>query len=196
MAGSDSVLSPLKGKSSTLLYLAAGLLIVVAGLFALSLESSGPLLGTLAPAGFGFACLGLLGLYPTLVDRSPRLARAGAIFLGIGVAGALILVVGNAGELAGLYAKAPAWLDAANLLLIIGGVTLGFGIFGVGVLRTGTYSRSVGLLMLWPPVVFGVIVIIVATLILGLTLPHWIHAADSGALGLVFLGIGYLVRPG
>lgn len=198
MTRSDSALAPLEGKTSTLFFVAAGLMGIVTGLFAAEVfmgRGVDTLLSIAAPAGFGVALLGLLGLYPTLVDRTPRLARAGAIALGIGVAGALILVVGGAGELVGLYAEAPGWVDAANLLLLIG-VILGFGTVGVGVLRTGTHSRTVGLLMLWSPIVFGGIIIIVGTFILGATFPHWVHVGHSGSEALVYLGIGYLIRIG
>lgn len=196
MTVSDTVVAPLEGKTASLFFVAAGLMSIVAGLFAVEVfmeREVETLLGIGGPAGFGIAFLGLLGLYPTLGDRSPRLARAGAISLGIGVAGALILIVGRAGEFVGLYAEAPGWVDAANLLLIIG-VIVGFGAFGVGVLRTGTQSRSVGLLMLWPPVVFGGIIMLVGVFILGGTFPHWVHVGHSGSEALVYLSLGYLVR--
>lgn len=198
MTKSDSALGPLEVKTSTLFFVAAGLMAIVAGLFAAEVfmdRGVDTLLSIIGPAGFGVALLGLLGLYPTLVDRTPRLARAGAIALGIGVVGALILVVGGTGELVGLYLEAPSWVDAANLLLLVG-VILGFSAFGVGVLRTGTHSRTVGLLMLWPPIVFGGIVIIVGTFILGGTFPHWVHVGHSGSEALVYLSIGYLIRNG
>lgn len=196
MADRDGLFAPLERRSAALFFLAGGLMVVLVALFVTGREpgSGDPLLGTVAPAGFAAAFLGLLGLYPTLVDRIPWSARAGAIFLGIGVAGTLILIVGNAGELAGLYVEAPVWVDAANLLLIIGGVTLGFGIFGVGVLRTDTYSPTVGLLMLWPAVVFGVGIIVVGTFILGITFPHWIHKVHSASEAVVYLSLGYLLR--
>lgn len=198
MTGSDSALARLEGKTSTLFFTAGVIMGIVAGLFAAEVfmgRGVDTLLSIAGPAGFGVAFLGLLGLYPTLVNRTPRLARAGAVSLGIGVAGTLILVVGGVGELVGLYAEAPGWVDAANFLLLIG-VILGFSAFGVGVLRTGTHSRSVGLLMLWTPVVFGGFIIVVGTLILGATFPHWIHVGHSGSEALVYLSLGYLVRIG
>lgn len=198
MTGSDSALAPLEGKTSTLFFVAAGLMAIVAGLFAAEVfigRGVDTLLSMAGPAGFGVAFLGLLGSYTTLVDRTPRLARAGAISLGIGVAGALILIVGGAGEFVGLYAEAPGWVEAANLLLLIG-VILGFTTFGVGVLRTGTHPRTVGLLMLWPPVVFGGIIVLVGVFILGGTFPHWVHVGHSGSEALVYLSIGYLIRAG
>lgn len=195
MAGSDSVLAPLEGKSSPLFFVAAGLMVIVAGLFAAEVfldREMETLLGMFAPAGFGVAFLGLLGLYSMLIDRASWLARVGAISLGIGVIGALILVVGHTGELAGMYADAPVWVDAANLLLLVG-VILGFGAFGVGALHTGTHSRAVGFLMLWPPVVFGGIT---GTFVLGATYPHWVHVGHSVSEVLVYLSVGYLVRTG
>ncbi len=198
MAEDDTVLAPLENKSSPLFFVAAGLMGIVAGLFAAEVfldRGMETLLGIFAPAGFGIAFLGLLGLYSTLVDRASWSARVGAIALGIGVVGTLVLVVGHTGELAGLYAEAPAWVGAGNLLLLVG-VVLGFGAFGVGVLRTGTQSRSVGLLLLWPPVVFGGLIIVVGTFILGANFPHWVHVGHSFSEAVVYLSIGYLIRTG
>jgi len=196
--GNDSVLAPLAGKSSPLFFVAAGLMAIVTGLFAAEVfldRGMETLLGIFAPAGFGIAFLGLLGLYSTLVDRAPWSARVGAIALVIGVIGTLVLVVGHAGELAGLYAEAPAWVAAANLLLL-GGVVLGFGAFGVGVLRTGTQSRPAGLLLLWPTVVFGGLIIVVGTFILNASFPHWVHVGHSASEAVVYLSLGYLIRSG
>jgi hypothetical protein len=48
---------------------------IVAGLLAVEVfmeRGVGTLLGMGGPAGFGVTFLGLLGLFPTLVDRTPR----------------------------------------------------------------------------------------------------------------------------
>lgn len=199
MANPGGVLKSLEGYSVGLFFVAAGLMVVTVGLFATEVvmdRSMDTLLGLFAPAGFGAAFLGVLGLYPRLAERSPRLAGAGALALAIGVAGAIILVAGHIGQLAGIVESQPAWVTAANLPLLFGGIILGFGTFAVGGLRTDAYSQAVALLMLWPVVVFGIGLIVVGTFVLQITYPHWVHVVHSGSEALVYLGIGYLVRTG
>lgn len=197
MAANDGLLGSLEARRTSLFYLAGGLMVLVAGLFAAEVFMDRELetvLGTVAPGGFGIAFLGALGLYATIRERSPWLARTGAVAFGVGVAGALVLVVGNGAAVVGLYAEAPAAIDPANLLLIVG-LLLGFGAYGVGALRTGTPSRTVGVLMLWPAVVFAGIIIVVLTLLMAVSLPHWVHVVHSLSEAAVYLALGYLVRP-
>lgn len=199
MTGRDGLLGSLERQRSTLFYLAGLLMVVVAALFAAEVfmdRELETLLGTAAPGGFAVAFLGGLGLYATLRERSPWLARTGAVGFVIGVVGGVVLVAGHGAEVVGLVDEAPPAIDAANLLLFFGGLILGFGTYGVAILRTGTPTPSIGLLMLWPAVVFGGIIILVLTFILGATLPHWVHVGHSLSEAVVYLAIGYLVRPG
>lgn len=196
MADRDGLFASLERRSAALFFLAGGLMVVLVALFATGSEGGAggdPLLGIVAPAGFAAAFLGLLGRTPALSDRAPRLAWAGAAVLVIGVAGAVPLVVGNVAQLAGVYAEQPVWVSAANIPLFLA-VLLGFGVFGVGSLLTGAHSRSISLLMLWPAVVFGVVIILVGTFILGVTFPHWFHTAHSASEAVVYLSLGYLLR--
>lgn len=196
MTERDGLLGPLDGRSVPLFVVAAGLMVITAGLFAAEVfmdRGMDTVLGLFAPPGFGVAFLGLLGLYPELVDEAPRLARLGAVALVLGVAGATVLLVSHFSELVGLFASQPAWATAANLPLLVG-VVVGFGAFGIGGLRTDAYAGSIGLLMLWPAVVFGGIIF--GSIVLSVTYPHWVHVGHSASEAAIYLGIAYLVRVG
>lgn len=195
MADRDGLFASLERRSAALFFLAGGLMVVLAALFATGRHpgEGDPLLGMVAPAGFGAAFLGLLGRTPALRARARRLAWAGAIVLVIGIAGTIVLVVGNGAQFTGVFEEKPVWVSAANLPLLVG-VFFGFGVFGVGSLLTGAHSRSISLLMLWPAVVFGVVIILVGTFILGVTFPHWFHTAHSASEAVVYLSLGYLIR--
>lgn len=192
----DRFLDPLVGRSPTLFLVASGLMVVVAGLFAVEATTGRGMdlaLGATAPAGFVAAFLALLGRHHALATRAPRLARGAAVVLGLGIVGGVLLVAGHLGQLLGLYATQPAWVDAANLPLFLA-VLLGFGAYGAGSLLTGAHSRTVSLLLLWPAVVFGGVVILVATFVLGLTLPHWVHVAHSASEAVVYGALAHQLR--
>ena len=176
------------------LFLAAGVLMgVTAVLFTGEVVTGselGTLLGIAAPLGFSAAFLGTLGLAPTLRDRSPGLTRLGMAALAVGVVGGAILVLGHLAELVGLLAGQVAVVDAANLLLLAG-VIVGFGSVGVAGVRTGVTPGVVAWLLLWPAVVFGLLIVVVATFALGLTLPHTIHVGHSASEAVVYLVIGH-----
>lgn len=195
MGDRDGLFAPLERRSAALFFLAGSLMVVLVALFAAGRHpgSGDPVLGIVAPAGFAAAFLGLLGRTPALRERAPRLAWAGAVVLVIGVAGAVTLVVGNVAQLVGVYAEKPVWVSVANLPLLLA-VLLGFGGFGVGSLLIGAHSRTISLLMLWPAVAFGVVIIIVGTFILGVTFPHWVHIGHSASEAVVYLSLGYLLR--
>lgn len=180
-------------KTITLFAVAAGLMAITAGVFAAEgvLDSDMDLLlGLFAPGGFGIAFLGVLGLYPALADRARTLARAGALFLVIGVIGAIVLVVSHLAQLAGVLADQPTVVTAANLPLLLG-VVLGFGAFAIGGIRTAAYSGTVGLLLAWPAVVFGGLIL---GSVSGITYRHWVHIAHSGSEAIVYLSVAYVIR--
>ena len=183
----------LAARSPGLFLVAAALMAVVSGLFAAEVATGQDLeayLGAVAPAGFAVAFLGLLGRHHALADRAPRLARGAAVVLGLGIVGGVILVIGHLGQLAGPYATQPVWVDAANVPLFLA-ILFGFGAYGAGSLLTGAHVLAVSLIMLWPAVVFGGVVILVATFVLGLSLPHWIHVGHSASEAVVYGAIAY-----
>lgn len=92
----------------------------------------------------------LLGLYPKLVDSSPKLARVGAVLAGLGILGWVAIGAGALAE--ELAAEPPAWLEAFGIL-IIGGVVLAYLTFSVASLLSDVVSRTTGLVLLAPPLV-------------------------------------------
>lgn len=158
MTDSDSVLAPLDGKSPQLFLMAGMLLLVFAaltGVNKLSEMAVHDLENTFGPGGFAIAFLGLLGLYPTLADRTPWLARTGAVFAAIGAVGATINAIGRFASFTGIITDSPAWVGIFGISIAIG-MLLGFLLFGVATLRAGVHSWSLGLLLLSPLAIFGV----------------------------------------
>lgn len=92
----------------------------------------------------------LLGLYPKLAERTPKLAGVGAILAALGMLGWVVIGVAALAEELGT--ELPAWLDAFGIL-IIGGVILGYLTFSIASLRTTIVSRTTGLILLAPLVV-------------------------------------------
>lgn len=136
--------------------------------------------------GWAATLLGTLGLYPDLVDRKPWLARASALFAAIGVIGYLVMAVIFAAAVAGLPESTVEALTPVFLPAVLAGTFLAFPLFGVTTLVTGARSRTVGVLLGAPAVIF------VANVLSG-------PSAESifvvlVALVLVYGSIGYLLR--
>lgn len=135
--------------------------------------------------------IGLLGLYPALVKRTPWLARAAASFIVVGIVGASVRAVVYASQLVGILEAQPAWFGAIQLPLFIG-IVLGYIAFGVAVLRTDAYSRTVGLLLVVLGILFmGLIASIIA--LMG-NYPYVIQVIYNVANALVLLAVGYLLK--
>jgi hypothetical protein len=184
----------LEQRSSTMFLVAGGLWVILAALFTAEAFMDMPTSAAqsfFGPTAYGVAFVGLLGLYTALADRTPRLARAGAIFVVIGIVGAVVLALSAGSQLTGIIEARPAWDTVFNLPLLVG-VVLGFFTFGVTSLRTDVYSRSVGLLLLGPAVMFGAV--IVGSGLLGNSFPHVVHVVHSSAEALLHLSVGYLLR--
>lgn len=101
--------------------------------------------------GWAVALLGLLGVYPSLADRSRWLSRAGAVFAVIGVVTFTVMAAGVLAEITGIL---PGDFEALGVYFIPGvlvGSVLGFIAFSVASLRTEVYSLSFGILLLAPP---------------------------------------------
>lgn len=103
---------------------------------------------TMWPLGFAMALLGLVGFYSELVGKSPRLARIGRAFGLIGGVGLLLGI----GILAvqrppGPY---PENLGPIGLVFLLGfqAFIITAGAFGAAAWRSGTPSRTVGIILL------------------------------------------------
>lgn len=151
MGSNGSVLSSLDGKSPTLFLVGGASLVGYTTLLGASmfLDKSYPLVREviLGPAGYVLGFLALLGLYPVLVDRNPKLARVGAVFAALGAVGWIAMGVTRLVEETG--GVPPNWLGVFGLLIPLGFV-FGYLVFGAASLRSDVYSRTVGLVLLSP----------------------------------------------
>lgn len=132
------------------------------------------------------ATVGLLGFYPLLTDRTPRLALASAAVVTVaGIAATVLFVVVVLNQvLAGLeFPFLPVYF--LTLLSAI----LGFVLTGVASLRAQAPSRRVGLLVLGPPTVN---VLMVATA--PMNPPQWSTFLVSAAWTGTVLAIGVALR--
>jgi len=102
------------------------------------------LVGTAWTASF----IGLLGMYPSLSDRSRWLARIGAVCAVVGGVTMALMALTSLGFATDVLSGRPSEAVAAFLPGVVIGIVAGFGSFSVASLRTDIYSRSVGVLFL------------------------------------------------
>lgn len=144
--------------------------------------------------GYVLGFVGLLGVYPSLVERTPWLARLGATCAALGAMGFSVAVLLGLSRLAGIGPSRealPAWLGIAVGLLPLFGFLLGYLSFGVGSLRSNAHSQSFGLLLLTPTVLF---ILIIVLSILGVS--PWTGPVLAGGIALTLLVIGRRLRTG
>lgn len=141
--------------------------------------------------GFILSYLGLLGLYPRLVDRTPQLARAGLVLVLLPVL-ALILLMG-----AILASSGPPFSEETGRALFMGifvGFALGITALGVASFRTQIPSRAVGLfLLVWAA---GWYILLGTSLIYGFPISEWVTFVTDAIMAVSLLAIGYLHHTG
>lgn len=142
-------------------------------------------------AGWIAGLVGLLGLYPGLVDRNRWLVRAGAVFCAIGLVGYAIMTVGVLAIFAGAPEGDLAPLEPVFLPLMLAGSVLPFLLFGVASARTDVYPRGVGALLLVQVAIFVANVLTPTT-----PTPATVVLVVLVGLLLVNVGVGYLLRTG
>lgn len=149
-------------------------------------------------AGWISGLVGLLGLYPALADRSRWLARASAVFAGIGlVAFAVLVVVSLAAFTAGSRPDTFPVPQAVILPGMLSGTVLAFVSFSIASLRSDVHSRIASILLLVPTALF---------LTNAFVLPMFVEPTQSGlaqpevalgfasAVALAMLAIGSRLR--
>lgn len=149
-----SRLRTLERWSATLFLVAGGLMVVhtgVHGLIAFT-DIQYPLHHELpfGVLGHMLAFTALLGLYPQLVTRSPKLARACAGLAAFGTAGWFVIGMLTLSEDVGV--TLPAWLGVFAPLTILG-VIVGYLAFGLAGLRTEVVTRKTAVIITTPVVV-------------------------------------------
>lgn len=192
---SNRLVRALESRDSAL-FLVAGALLVVYGAFngidAFTASAYPAVEDAFGTTGFVLGFLGLLGLFPKLVARSPRLARFGAGCAALGAAGFSVFAVASLGRIAGvLPEQQPSWAVVFLVMAALGMVP-GYLSTGVASLRTGVLPRRVGLLLLTPAAIFAAMVTGGLT---GYT-PQWSAFLISSGQAIALLATGYTLRVG
>lgn len=140
--------------------------------------------------------LGLLGLYPDLVERRPYLSRVAAVVAVVLAVSSIVAAVG-VGILrpAGILTEAPGPL-ALTPLVGIGTLYLSFGLFGTTALLADVHPKAIGILM----VVTASVSPLFMTVLSGLPqfLANVINVVAYLGIGLILLTAGlptYGVEP-
>jgi hypothetical protein len=143
--------------------------------------------GLVGSLGLIVAFVGLVGLYPGLRDREPRLARAGIALVAAAVLGLIVFLSCLLAKMSGIPLPAPPIIAFVGAMIAI---ILVFVLFGAASLRSGVHSRAVGLL----------IFLLVATFVGGLIAdlayggsPATVNAIMNGVLSGILLSIGYIL---
>lgn len=193
MATLARLLGALERRRRRLLLAGGGLVLVYAGLF-----GAEALTGTPAPksvvSGLAYVVVfaGVIGLYPDLRDRSPSLARLGAICAGLGAVGFAGVFAVNAGQFLGIVpTPGPWWLALVNLPAIVGMIP-GFLLFGIASLRDDRHPPAIGLLLLAPAAVFALNVVAIGAGGSGAVTP-WVGFVLTVGEGLAVLGVAALL---
>ena len=143
--------------------------------------------------GLVASTIAVVGLYPRLNDRVPRLSGAGVVaFVGaiVGLVASVVWLVGIIG-LENAPEAVPTALTALFSLSVLL-IAAGFLIFAIACLRTNIPSRRVGYLLIVPVIMW--IWHYVALTIFGSTRIGTI--IDYAVIAAAFLAIGYLLRTG
>ena len=140
------------------------------------------------------ALVGLLGLYPRLVDATPRLARLAAATAAAPIAGWTVMTVGQVLVVAGAWPSLDAILPGAFFVALLVSSGLAYGLFGAATLRRGRGSRSVGLLVLAPGALMAVL--LVDSALTGLTALDGFLVGGALAVAILALGVKLRSWPG
>lgn len=139
---------------------------------------------------------GLLGLYPRLADRSPRLARAGGIATVVAGGGLLVTVAWSVGGdvlSAAMQGDVPASPPEIVFVSLIAALALAAALFGVAGLRAGGPWRRVGRFLLGYAATY---VALVAAGIALTAVPNWLYFAIYGGQPVALLVTGSALRRG
>jgi hypothetical protein len=148
------------------------------------------------------AAVGLLGLYPPVTERTPRVALTGGLFAGIAGIAALSLVASIGivlvAELAlRMSLSRPTGVFVVVALVMATGFALGFLLFGVGARRTDTIPRTVShLLVLGGVSLLAPVLVELLGLVYPVTTPPWVLFPILGGVALDTLVIGSVLSSG
>lgn len=187
MSGRDGVLAQLE-RWSPKLYLVAGTVLILfptnTALKTYTGTSYAVVGEIVAPAAFLLGVLGLLGLYPALAGRAPRLSRAAGGVAAVCAANWGVIVLKNAGQTLGMLPEMGPLRIATGMIAFVT-VVLSYGLFGVAGVRTGAYQPWVRRLMLLEAaVMLHVIIILFAPISIPLYLLEIVHVITHLGIGI------------
>ncbi|WP_435196537.1 hypothetical protein [Natronomonas sp. EA1] len=139
--------------------------------------------------GHFVALVGLLGLYPVLANRTPRLARAAAATGVVALVSWFVMTVVRFFELAGIVSSLGDALPDVFFVIVLASTILTYGLFGVATLRIDS-SRSIGLLVLVPSILTAALV--VDSVLTGVSALDGVFI--GGGLALSMMALGYTLR--
>lgn len=132
--------------------------------------------------------VGLLGLSPRLLERTPRVTRVGQILI--------LILVAEAGLLLGVLVVPSASIQRATHAMIsataILGAMLTVTVYGAASLWTRAYSRPVGSFLLLAA--FGLFIGVVGVVLYGDPGPEWLDILVNGTFGSSLIVVGYALR--
>lgn len=136
------------------------------------------------------ALLGLVGLYPALVDQTPITARVGAVAATIPLVGWVAMTVAQLIAVAGAAASLNEILPGAVIMLVVVSTVFTYLLFGIAGLRVDKNSMTIGALVLAPGVL--IVALLVDAAVTGSS------AIDGfvigGGLAVSMLALGYRLR--
>jgi hypothetical protein len=138
------------------------------------------------PAGHLVALAGLFGLYPTVADRTPMVARIAGSVAVVGAGSWTLLTVTRFLAVAGVVTSVSDLLPAGFFALVFASTILTYVLFGVAILRVDSESRLVGGLLLAPAALL--VVVLVASAVSGGSAVEGVVIASGLALSMVVLG--------
>lgn len=136
------------------------------------------------------ALVGLLGLYPALVDRTPIVTRAAGTVAAVALVSWAVMTVTRLFELAGIVSSLGETLPEVFFIVVLASTILAYAAFGVATLRIDDSSRSVGTLVLAPGGLTAALV--VDSALTGVSALD--GAVIGGGLALSMLALGYTLR--
>lgn len=176
------------------MFLVGGVLLLiqsVSDILAVTMDLDLEALAFVTFIGLILSYIGLLGLYPLLVDPAPRLSRAG---LGLVLIPVVLLVVLTVGL---LVSSGPPFSESVGEVLftaIFAGFTLGVVLLGGAIVRTQIPSRAVGISLLGYAA--GWVVLLGASIINGFPISDSITFVADVLLAVSLLATGYLLYVG
>lgn len=177
--------------SPTVLVVAGSLLVGHTGMLAVqAFTGLTPPPDVFGPSGHLVALAGLMGLYPTLADRTPRVALVAGAAAAVALGGWALLTITRFLAVLGFVASASDVLPAVIVMAMFGATVLTYGLFGAATVRVDEISRVVGPLALAPGALLVVAIVGSATVdavaLLGFVI--------GGGLSLSVLALGFTLR--